>query len=133
MANLAASLPSPTPLRRGLSIHFQWGEQKFDIVASAASIHTVAWDETGEEVTWLHCKAIQVQAIKPDGECDLINCLIPAHYVTHAAPGPAFRIVRSKARGDLGIFPPTQPPPPNAIPLEELTRRIAELVDASIN
>src|SRR5437016_3749489 len=99
MSNLADSLPPPTPLRRSLSIHFQWGEQKFEMIASAASIRTVTWEETGEDITWLHCKGIQAQAIKPDMEVGMTNYLIPAAYVTCAEEGPTFQILRSKGKG----------------------------------
>jgi hypothetical protein len=133
MDNLAASLPPPTPLGQGLSVHFQWGEQKFEMVASAASIRAFPWEDTGEVVTWLHCKGIQVQAMKPDAEVGLTSYLIPAAYVTHAAPGPTFRLVRASPQSDLGIFPPTKPAPPNAVATDELDRIIGSMVDASIN
>jgi hypothetical protein len=133
MDNLAASLPPPAPLRRALSFRFQWGEQKFEMVASAAAVRTVPWGEAGEAVTWLHCKAVQLQAMKPGVEVGLTSYLIPAGYVTHAAPGPTFRTARAKAGGDLGIFPPTQPPPQDAVPLAELSRVVAALLDASVN
>jgi hypothetical protein len=55
MSDLASSLPPPTPLRQGLRIDYQWGVQKFEIVAIAASIRTTLWEETGEDMTWLHC------------------------------------------------------------------------------
>jgi hypothetical protein len=133
MPDLAASLPPPTPLRRGLLIHYQWGEQKFEIAATAASIRTAFWEEAGRDVTWLHCKATQTTAIQQDGSCSLINVLIPAEYVTRAEAGPTFRISQSKPSGDLGIFPPNQSPPADAMPLEELERVIAGLVDTSLN
>jgi hypothetical protein len=133
MSNLAASLPPPTPLRQALSIHYQWGEQKFDIVATAASIRTVEWEDTGEDVTWLHCKAIQTMNIKPDGSSSMMNVLIPAHYVTHAEPGPTFYVSKHRPRPDLGIFPPTQPAPANPVPLAELDRLIGTLVDPTLN
>jgi hypothetical protein len=133
MSNLAASLPAPTPLRQGLLIHYQWGEQKFEIVATAASIRIAFWEEGRRDVTWLHCKATPTMAIEPDGSCSLINVLIPAEYVTRAEAGPTFRIARSKASGDLGVFPPNQPPPANALPLADLERVIAGLVDTTLN
>jgi hypothetical protein len=133
MDDLAASLPPPTPLRQGLLIHFQWGEQKFECVAIACSVRTTFWEDLRRDVTWLHCKAIQTLAIEPDGRGRLMNVLIPAHYVTRAAPGPTFRLTQLGGRGDLGIFPPNQPPPPDPIPLPDLERLIAGLVDALLN
>jgi hypothetical protein len=62
-----------------------------------------------------------------------MNVLIPAEYVTRAEVGPTFRITQSRPCADLGVFPPTQPPPGNAIPLVELARVIAGLVDVSLN
>jgi hypothetical protein len=132
--NLAATLPPPMPLRRALSIKYEWGEQKFDIVASACSIRTTLWEETDQEVTWLHCEAVQTMSIKPDGSGDMMNVLIPAHYVTRAERGPKYRIKRSKASGDLGIFPPSKPTPANPVPLPELERLVADLAaDPSLN
>ena len=133
MSDLAESLPPPTPLRQGLLVHYQWGEQKFEIIATAASIRTAFWEEVGRDVTWLHCKAIQTAAIKPDGSGSVINALIPVEYVTRAQPGPTFRIARTRSSGDLGIFPPNQPPPAGAVSPAELERLIAGLVDLSLN
>jgi hypothetical protein len=133
MSNLAAILPPPTPLRQGLLIRYQWGEQKFEIIASACSIRTTFWKETGTDVTWLHCKAVQTMAIRPDGSGDMMNVLIPAHYITHVEPGPKYRIARSRPSRDLGIFPPNQPTPASSFPLAELERVISGLVDQSLN
>jgi hypothetical protein len=133
MSDLPSSLPPPTPLRQGLRIDYQWGAQKFEIVGTAASIRTAFWQEAGRDVTWLHCKAIQTMNIKPDGAGSVMNVLIPAHYVTDAAPGPSFRLSRSKVSHDLGVFPPNQPTPPNTVPLVELERVIASLVDVELN
>ena len=133
MANSIPPLPPPLPLRRAMRIDYTWGVQKFEIIATAASIRTVHWEKTGRDVTWLHCKAIQTMAIKPEGENHLMMVLIPAEYITLAEPAGTFRITRSHSSGDLGIFPPIHPPPANAIPLAELERVIASLLDPSLN
>jgi hypothetical protein len=133
MSDLSASLPPPAPLRQALRVDYQWGEQKFEIVATAASIRTAFWEEAGRDVIWLHCKAIQTMAIKPDGSGSLMNVLIPAEYITRAEAGPTFRISRSNPSGDLGVFPPNQPPPANAIPLTELERVVTALRDVTLN
>jgi hypothetical protein len=129
----AASLPPPTPLRQALRGAFQWGEQKHEFVATAASIRIVFWEKLDRDVTWLHCKAIQTMAMNPDGPNDLMTVLIPVEYITRAEPGPDFRLLRWQPRTDLGIFPPNQPPPANAVPLAELERVLAQLRDVTLN
>ena len=133
MASLSEPVPPPTPLRRCLTIHFQWGKTKFEMVANAASIRSFFWEPIGQEVIWLHCKATRVQDITSDGRGSATNYLIPAEYVTYTEPGPLFQITRTKPTRDLAVYPPNQPPPPNPVPLDELDRRIGELIDASIN
>jgi hypothetical protein len=114
MADLSEPLPDPTPLWRALLLRFQWGSQKFKAFASACSVPVVAWE--GEEVTWLHCKAVETKNIKADGTAKAITALIPARYVTFAEAGPPFLLTRSRPTGDLGFFPPTKPPPAAAVP-----------------
>jgi hypothetical protein len=133
LADVASSLPPPTPLCRGLRIDYQWGGQKFEIVATACSIRTTFWEDAGRDITWLHCKAIQTMNIHGDEPVGLMTVLIPAHYVTRAEPGPTFRLLQSEGRGDLGVFPPNQPPPASPVPLDELERTIAALVDPRLN
>ena len=133
MSHLTDSLPPPRPLQQGVLIHYQWGKQKFEIVAMACTICTLAWEETEEEFTWLHCKAVEMPVVKSDGSAIAMNVLIPAQYVTRAEPGPTFRITEPKKKGDLGIYPPNQPTPENPVPLAELERIIAGLLDPSLN
>lgn len=133
MSGLAASLPPPTPLRQALRVDYQWGEQHFEIVATAASIRVAFWEDAGRDVTWLHCKTIHTMAIRPDSNCELMNVLIPAAYITLAVTGPSFRLIRSKPGGDLGVFPPNQPLPANAVPLAELERILTVLRDVTLN
>jgi hypothetical protein len=133
MSDVYHSLPPPTPLRRALVVHFEWGPQKFEIVAIACAIRITPFEQTGEEVTWLQCKAVQRQLIKPDGTGEMMNLLIPANYVTHAEPGATFRLTVSRRSGDIGIFPPIHPAPEGRISLEQLAETITALVDATIN
>lgn len=127
------SLPEPEPLRRAAQISYQWGEQKFVIWSTACSLRTVPWTETGEEVTWLHCKAMPVAEITPDSPTGLMTVLIPAHYVTAIQPGPTFRLKSSGRSPDLGIFPPNQATPPNHLALEEIEEALVDLLDPKLN
>jgi hypothetical protein len=113
------------------SVYLVWGLQRFEVIASACSIRRIVWE--GQEVTWLHGKAVQSKDIKPDGTAKAITALIPAHYVTGAEAGPPCQWRRSRPNNELGVFPPNKPPPAAAVPLEELGRLIASLVDTSIN
>ena len=133
MSDPIASLPPPTPLRRGMLFHYHWGEQQFEVVASAASVRTVFWDKVDREVTWLHCTAVPTKEIGSDGSGNMMTVLIPAEYVTRAEDGPTFRITHFRPTTAQFIFPPTHPRPGNAMPLEELQRVIGDLLDASLN
>jgi hypothetical protein len=131
MVDALPFLPAPLPLRRAALIHYQWGDAKFEIVASACSVRTTPWGN--EQMIWLHGKAVQTASIKPDADTGLINVLIPAHYVTGIAPGPTFRLGRSGKSDDIGVFPPNQPAPEEALPLEHVERILAELLTPERN
>jgi hypothetical protein len=133
LADTLPDLPEPHPLRRSALIEYYWGSVKFEIVASACSLRQTAWGS--EQVTWLHCKAIPTAEIKPEEETALLNVLIPAHYVTAIQPGQTFRPGRRKksANGDIGVFPPNQPTPEDALPLEEIESVVAELLTPERN
>ena len=131
MVDALPLLPPAVPLWRAALIHYQWGDAQFEIVATACSLRTTPWGS--DEMIWLQCKAMQTAAIKPDPDTGLINVLIPAHYVTGIAPGPTFQIARSGKSDDVGVFPPSQPAPENALPLEEVERVLAELLTPERN
>jgi hypothetical protein len=133
MSDDYSSLPEPTPLRRAAVIRYQWGEQQFVIWSTACSVRTLAWRETGEQLTWLHCKARPVAEITPDEPTVLMTVLIPAHYVTGIEVGPTFRVSKAAMRNDLGIFPPNQVTPPNRLALAEIEKALADLLDPSRN
>jgi hypothetical protein len=118
--------PLPAPLRPAAAIEYSWGDMKFDIWAIACSLRTTAWGS--EQMTWLHCKAMNAAEITPDQPTALMAVLIPAHYVTGIRPGPAFRLSRSRESGDLGVFPPNQPAPAGSLPLAEVERLLATLL-----
>jgi hypothetical protein len=126
LANTLPEFPDPLPLYRTAYIEYRWGATKFEIVATACSPRITSWGD--EQMTWLHCKAMQTAAIKPDETTSLMNVLIPAHYITTIKPGPTFRLHRSRHCEDIGVFPPIQPTPADAVPLEEIERVIAELL-----
>jgi hypothetical protein len=120
-------LPAPTPLRRAALIAYQWGETKFEIAATACSLRTTPWGS--EQVTWLHCKASQTEELTFDEPTRLTTVLFPAHYVTAIKPGTTFHLAQSrKFECDVGVFPPNQPTPPDALPLAEVERVVTELL-----
>jgi hypothetical protein len=127
------AFPEPAPLRRAAAIRYEWGEQKFEIWCTACSLRTHPYTETGEVITWLHCKALPVAEIPADRPANLMTVLIPAHYVTSIQPGPTFRLERSGHSRDLGIFPPTQPTPANRVSLDELEKALTDLLDPGRN
>jgi hypothetical protein len=131
MAEALPDLLDPGPLHRSALIEYYWGETRFEIVAAACSVRTTPWQRG--QMTWLHCKAMQTSAVKPDEPTGMMMVLIPAHYVTAIGPGPTFRIARRRRSDDVGVFPPTQPPPLNALPLPEVERVLAELLTSERN
>jgi hypothetical protein len=133
MSEIGASLPAPAPLRRAALLRYQWGEQHFEVLCSACSVRVLRWPQTGERLTWLHCKAIPTRELNPEGPTGLMNVLIPAHYVTGIEPGPTFQLKRAGPSRDIGIFPPNQPTPEKAVPLEEIERVLLELLDPTVN
>lgn len=84
-------------------------------------------------MTWLHCKAMRAAEIKAEEPTGLMNVLIPAHYVTGIKPGPTFHLTRSRKSDDIGVFPPNQPPPANALALSEVERVITDLLTPARN
>jgi hypothetical protein len=125
MAEKLPLLPAPTPLRRGALIEYQWGQSHFEIVASACSLRTTPWGSG--QMTWLHCKAMRTAEVKADEPTGLMNVLLPAAYVTAVGPGPTFQIARHGRTEDLGVFPPNQPAPVDALSVAEIEQILAEL------
>jgi hypothetical protein len=124
-------LPAPAPLRRAARIVYFWGASRFEIVATACSVRSISWG--AESMTWLHCKAMPTAEVKPEETTGMMNVLIPAHYVTAIGAGPTFHISRIRASDDLGVFPPNQQPPTDAVPLEVIERVLAELLTPERN
>jgi hypothetical protein len=59
-------LPEPVDLKQSAIIKYQWGDQHFEIFCSACSIQREIWEETGEEIDWLHVKCCQGHDGKPN-------------------------------------------------------------------
>jgi hypothetical protein len=133
MADVFSSLPEPAPLRRAAVVRYQWGQQQFEIWCIACSLRTLPWPETGEQVTWLHCKARPVTEITPEDDTGLMRVLIPAQYVTGIQAGPTFRLVQIGESRDVGIFPPNQPAPANRLALPEIKAALVDLLDPRQN
>ncbi len=119
--------PAPAALHRTALIEYHWGETRFEILATACSVRITRWGN--EQMTWLHCKARPIADIQFGKPIGLMTVLFPAHYVTGIGPGPTFQAARSQLSRDLGVFPPNQPPPEDALPLWEIERVIVELME----
>jgi hypothetical protein len=121
-------LPAPAALHRTALIEYSWGETRFEILATACSVRITAWGD--EQMTWLHCKARPIAEIKSGEAVGLITVIFPAQYVTAIQPGPPFQqATQGEPSGDLGVFPPNQPPPEDALALWEIERVIVELME----
>jgi hypothetical protein len=125
MANALPDFPDPVPLSQTALIEYQWGKTHFDIFVTACSLRNAAWGD--EVMPWLHCKGMQTSHINPKGPTSQIMVLIPAHFVTSIKTGTSYRIVNPRQCDDLGVFPPNQPTPVDALPLAEVERVLMEL------
>lgn len=127
---MAAGFPAfapPARLSRAVRVVFQWGGARFEFAVAACSVRTAPWGR--EPMAWLHCKAAQTSAITPDEPTRVMTLLIPAHYVTAVWPGPALRFARHRnVEEEIGVFPPNQPAPADALPLSEIERAITDLL-----
>lgn len=121
-------LPAPAPLPRCALVTFWWGRTRLEFAVVACTIRATSWG--AERMTWLHCKGTQVTANVPEGAVGTMAILVPAHYVTGVRPGPGFTITERHAGGTSGLFPPSRPAPPHAMPLPEIERALAGLAGA---
>jgi hypothetical protein len=131
LAEKIPELPAPDPLQSAVVIEFHWGASRFEIFSSACSLRNIPWGV--EEMTWLHCKAMRTAEVQFDEPTGMMNVLIPALYVTSIKPGPTFKLTRSDKINDIGLFPPNQSAPLNPVPLEEIERIIARLLNVERN
>jgi hypothetical protein len=131
VANTLPVFPDPAPLHRSARITYQWGDTAWEILATACSVRSAPWGSA--EMTWLHCKALPAAEVAPQEPTALMAVLIPASFVTRIEPGPTFRLTRSRHSEDLGVFPPNQPAPANALPLAEIERVLTELLASERN
>ncbi|HEY7313504.1 MAG TPA: hypothetical protein VH643_29405 [Gemmataceae bacterium] len=125
MAESLPDFPDPVPLAQTALIEYQWGKTHFDIFVTACSLRNATWGD--EEMTWLHCKGHQTSHINPAGATSQMMVLIPAHFVTSIKTGTSYRIANLRHTDDLGVFPPNQPTPADALPLVEVERVLMEL------
>ncbi len=119
-------LPAPAPLWCLAIIEYQWGDSRFEVLATACSVRITPWGRG--QMTWLHCKARPTAEVRVGEPFSTYTVLIPAHYVTAIEPGPVFQASEGRRPEVLGLFPPNQPPPLNALPLEEVERVIVEVM-----
>jgi hypothetical protein len=121
-------LPAPATLHRTALIEYYWGQTRFEILATACSVRITRWGD--EQMTWLHVKARPVAEIQLGQPTGMIAVIFPAQYVTGIQPGPPFQqATEGEEGGDLGVFPPNQPPPDGALALWEVERTIVELME----
>jgi hypothetical protein len=119
-------LSEPTPLKRVAIVKYRWGDRHYEFFCWACSIRSEAWEGTGEEITWLHLKAYQAfngQIHNKQG----LTLLVPTNYITDFTPGSAFRQTRRRISVKVGVIPPDQPRPDNAMTLLAIERAVAEL------
>ena len=133
MSDIYSQLPAPAALHTTALITFQWGEQTFEMVATAASIRQLPWEDTGEPMTWLHCKAFQLHAAKEGAPIQVLTLLIPIQYVTRILPAVKYRLGRSNPAAEPGIFAPVKLVPPERLPVPEIERVLTALRDPSNN
>jgi hypothetical protein len=119
-------LPEPVPLKRLAIVKYRYGDQDFEVFCWACSVRREAWEDTGEETTWLHLKGRQAfrgqMADKPG-----VTLLVPTKYVTSIEAGPSFKQTRKRTSADVGVFPPDRPSPDGAMSHSDIERAIAEL------
>lgn len=127
-ASAVEPLPDLEPLPRSAVIAFWWGMARFEFAVIACSIRTTSWG--AGRMTWLHCKGVQVTDDMPDGSISTMALLIPAQYVTGVRPGPGFTLAARGTADTIGLYPPSKPAPPHAIPLSEIERALAGLAEA---
>ncbi|MCI0458122.1 MAG: hypothetical protein L0Z62_14255 [Gemmataceae bacterium] len=122
----------PTPLRPAAILTFQWGTQTHEVICTACSLRTAAWPDTGEELTWLYCRARPTREIEGES-AGMMPVLIPAHYVTSIRPGPTFQLLRHGKAERVGVFPPIHSTPANRLALSEIEEALAPLLDSGRN
>lgn len=120
-------LPEPAALSRTAIIKFCCGSDFVEVLCFAASIRTVEWDDTHEQVTWLHCIAAQTDRPKDQKQGTTMQLLIPVQYITGFLAGPKTRGAHNNANPDVNIFPPEYPAPANQLPLATIESLVASL------
>lgn len=128
--DLSSLLPEPAPLWRSALIKICWGSCEGEAVATAASVCEAPWEDTGEQVTWLHFKGSQIWSGQAGGAKSVQRYLVPLRYVTDVKIGPKYRVTAAKPSEDLALFPPIHPDPSGNLTRAEIERRLAPPSDA---
>lgn len=101
-----SKLPEPEMLPRSIVVEYSWGTSRFEVICTACSIRMLEWPDSGEMVSWLHCKACPTDKLKSGSGIKMMVVAIPAQYITSIRPGPRFRIGARSRTEDVGVFPP---------------------------
>lgn len=123
-----APLPDLEPLPRAAHLIFWWGRVRFHSLIVACTVRNTPWGDG--QMTWLDFKGTQVTDGMPEGPAKSMRLLIPALYVTDIRPGPTYTATSRHNGRPIGLYPPSHPAPPHALPLAEVERRLAGLADA---
>lgn len=119
-----ASIPDPDPLTQSVLVDYQWGDTTFEILCTACTVRTLLCLDSGCDIEWLHCKAVQRHDVEKGGLLSATTCLIPCQYVTRIRPGPTYNVVEKKTTEDVALFPANQRAPSSAIPIFEIHRAL---------
>jgi hypothetical protein len=119
-------LPEPVALKRLAIVKYSYGDQHFELFCWACSVQREAWEETGEETTWLHLNGRQAYGGRMT-DMPGVTLLVPTKYITSIEAGPAFKQTRKRTSANVGVFSPDKPPPDGTMSLPDIERVLAEL------
>jgi hypothetical protein len=119
-------LPEPVALQRIAIVKYRYGDQRFEFFCWCCSVRREAWEDTGEETTWLHLKGRQAFGGQMVNKTSL-TLLVPTRYITSIELGPEFQLTRSRMSADIGVFPPDRPAPDGVMRLSEIESVITKL------
>lgn len=117
-----SKLPEPEMLPRSVIVEYSWGTSRFEVICTACSIRAVP--DSGEMVTWLHCKACPTEKLQSRSKLKMMTIAVPVQYITGIRPGPRFRIGTRTRTEDVGVFPPDHPAPDPHLTLAEIEHAI---------
>lgn len=130
---LSVSLPHPTILRRALRLRF-WCEQERELVAAAGSVRALRLDPAGPMTTWLYCYGDVAEEVEPRQMSRALAYLLPVGCIIEATVGPRVRLGRIEGSPEkILLVHPEERAPSGSIPLADLQRLVAGLLDESSN